>query len=207
MNATGKKPIPFRVGEWLPSDHAVLETWMDTLIRETDLEKKPLHPVIEDLKRLIENDAEIYMLFNQMFEQVPKKPPYNKDPTGKPQVRDYRHMLQLVNAIMTKAPVYNQTGLVGFPINAILDWSMGTIGGYAAFLNDKVNAQLKKVLNEWGRFLKRWFFLGWGDGSQCWYVFKGLHDQNKDVEVQRRARRKSRRFCARRGAWDSATRS
>ncbi len=153
MNATGKKPIPFRVGEWLPSDHAVLETWMDALIRETDLEKKPLHPVIEDLKRLIENDAEIYMLFNQMFEQVPKKPPYNKDPTGKPQVRDYRHMLRLVNTIMTKAPVYNQTGLVGFPINAILDWSMGTIGGFAAFLNDKVNAQLKKVLNEWGRFL------------------------------------------------------
>jgi len=153
MNATGKKPIPFRVGEWLPSDHAVLETWMDTLIRETDVEKKPLHPVIEDLKRLIENDAEIYMLFNQMFEQVPKKPPYNKDPTGKPQVRDYRHMLRLVNTIMTKAPVYNQTGLVGFPINAILDWSMGTIGGFAAFLNDKVNAQLKKVLNEWGRFL------------------------------------------------------
>ncbi|MBZ5525003.1 MAG: phosphatidylserine decarboxylase family protein [Acidobacteriia bacterium] len=153
MNKAAENIAPFRVGEWLPSDHAILETWMETLIRESEAEKKPLHPVIEDFKALIENDPEIFMLFNLMFEQVPKKPPYNKDPTGKPQVRDYRHMLQLVNAIMTKAPAFNKTGLVGFPINAIFDWSMGTTGGFAAFLNAKVNAQLKEILNEWSRFL------------------------------------------------------
>jgi phosphatidylserine decarboxylase len=42
---------------------------------------------------------------------------------------------------------------VGFPINAIFDWSMGTTSGYAAFLMDKVNAHLKTVLDAWGRFL------------------------------------------------------
>jgi phosphatidylserine decarboxylase len=31
---------------------------------------------------------------------------------------------------------------------------MGTTSGYAAFLNDSVNQQLKKVLNEWDTFLK-----------------------------------------------------
>src|SRR5271157_501573 len=93
------------------------------------------------------------MLFHQMFEQVPRKPPYNKDPTGKPQVRDYRHMLQLLNTIMTHAPEFNQSGLVGCPINAIFDWPMGTTAGFAAFLNNAVNAQLKKVLNEWALFL------------------------------------------------------
>jgi phosphatidylserine decarboxylase len=93
------------------------------------------------------------MLFNQMFEQVPKKPPYNKDPTGKPQVRDYRHMLQLLNTLMTHAPEFDQSCLVGCPINTIFDWSMGTAAGFAAFLNERVNAQLKKVLNGWGRFL------------------------------------------------------
>lgn len=36
---------------------------------------------------------------------------------------------------------------------------------------------------------KREFFLCWGNGSQCWYLFKGLHYQNEDVEVKRRARR------------------
>lgn len=145
--------LPFRVGEWLPSDQAVLEKWLEELIEEVDATAKPLHPVVEEFKSLIESDPEIYMFFNQMFEQVPKKPPYNKDPTGKPQVRDYQHMLRLINAIMTRAPEFNETGLVGFPINAILDWPMGTTGGFAAFLNDKVNQQLKKILDEWGRFL------------------------------------------------------
>jgi phosphatidylserine decarboxylase len=93
------------------------------------------------------------MLFHQMFEQVPRKPPYNKDPTGKPQVRDYRLMLRLFNVIMTHAPEFNKTGLVGFPINAILDWPMGTEGGFAAFLNEKINAQFRAMLNEWARFL------------------------------------------------------
>ena len=70
------------------------------------------------------------------------------------QVRSYKHFLQLLNAIMTKSPTYNDTGCVGFPINAILDWAMGTEGGFAAFLNEKFNAQLKNVLNHWGTFLK-----------------------------------------------------
>ena len=159
--------VQFRVGAWLPSDQEVLDNWLAQLIKEVEAEVKPLHPVIEEFKSLIENDAEIYMFFNQMFEQVPKKPPYNKSPTGKPQVRDYHLMLRLINAIMTKAPEFNKTGLVGFPINAILDWSMGTSGGFAAFLNDKVNYQLNNVLNEWGRFL--------GSKDSCYVLNEDPH--------------------------------
>jgi phosphatidylserine decarboxylase len=62
-------------------------------------------------------------------------------------------MLQLLNTLMTHAPEFDQTGLVGCPINTIFDWSMGTAAGMAAFLNERVNAELKKVLNAWGRFL------------------------------------------------------
>jgi phosphatidylserine decarboxylase len=54
---------------------------------------------------------------------------------------------------MTHAPEFNESGLVGCPINTILDWSMGTAAGFAAFLNDRVNAELKRVLNGWSRFL------------------------------------------------------
>lgn len=146
-----EEQIAYRVGKWLPSDQKVLESWMNNLIEEVTPDKKPFHPVIKEFQELIENDAEIYILFHQMFEQIPEK--YKKDPTGKKQVKDYYHMLQLLDVIMTKAPEYNESGLVGFPINAILDWPMGTSGGFAAFLNDKVNAQFKKVLNEWARFL------------------------------------------------------
>lgn len=142
-----------RVGQWLPRNQQYLEQWLSALINEVTVRPKPLHPIIEEFKALIENDAEIYMLFHQMFAQVPHKPPYNKDPTGQPQVRDYRLMLQLFNAIMTKAPEYNNTELVGFPINAILDWPMGTSGGFTAFLNERVNRQFRAMLDEWARFL------------------------------------------------------
>lgn len=142
-----------RVGHWLPRDQGVLEAWLSNLIAHVEHKPKPLHPIIEDLKALIEGDAEIYMLFHQMFEQVPHKPPYDKDPTGAPQVRDYRVMLRLFNAIMTRAPEFNDTGLVGFPINAILDWPMGTNGGFTAFLNDRVNRAFRRMLDEWARFL------------------------------------------------------
>ncbi len=147
--------VPYRAGEWLPSDHAVLDSWITKLINEVAAKEtaEPLLPVIQEFKDLIEEDPDLYMLFNQMFEQVPQKPPFNKDPTGKPQVRDYRHMLELMNHILTQAPEFNKTGLVGFPINAILDWPMGTNAGTSAFLNEKVNHQLKKILNQWAVFL------------------------------------------------------
>jgi phosphatidylserine decarboxylase len=144
---------PHRVGKWLPADQRVLEDWLAALIAEVEARPKPLHPVIEEFQALIEDDAQVYMLFHQMFEQVPRKPPYNKDPTGRPQVRNYHLMLRLFNAIMTRAPEFNETGLVGFPINAILDWPMGTEGGFAAFLNNRVNARFRAMLDEWARFL------------------------------------------------------
>ena len=152
VKALATKGHHFRVGNWLPADQTVLENWLDDLIAEA-ADEKQLLPVIAEFKDLIEGDPEVYMLFNLMFEQVPHKPPYNQDPTGAPQVRSYLHMLQLVNAIMTKAPEFNKTGLVGFPINAIFDWAMGTTAGFAAFLNKKVNRQLKKILQEWAVFL------------------------------------------------------
>ena len=147
------RAIPFRVGKWLPSDQRVMDRWRDNLIKEVDANPQPLLPVVQDFKNLIEGDAEIYMLFHQMFEELPRKAQFRTTPIGTPQVRDYEHMLALINNILTTAPAFDQTGLVGFPINAILDWPMGTSGGFTAFLNDKVNAQLKQLLNAWAGFL------------------------------------------------------
>ena len=159
--------VLYRVGAWLPSDQAVLDCWLSALIEEVDgpasdqaeevdaddeVIDENLHPVIREFKQLIKNDAEINMFFHQMFSEVPKK--YRKDPTGKPWVKSYQQMLRLLNCIMIRAPEFNKMGLVCFPINAILDWSMGTTGGYAAFLNKSVNHYLKKILNQWGTFLK-----------------------------------------------------
>src|SRR5215469_825223 len=142
---------PFRVGEWLPSDQAILDQWVGDLVAKVAAEgEQPLLPVVDEFRRLIEDDPEVYMLFRFMLQQVP----HHKSPAHEPQVKTVEQLLGLFNYVMTHAPEYNDTSQVGCPINAILDWAMGTHAGFAAFLNDAVNNQLKKLLNEWGVFLK-----------------------------------------------------
>ena len=83
-SATSDQPTPYKVGEWLPSDQATLEDWQTNIIRATKAKGDvPLIPVIQEFKDLIENDPQLFMLFTQMFQQIPTKPPYNEDPTKK----------------------------------------------------------------------------------------------------------------------------
>ena len=63
---------------------------------------KKLIPVLEEFKHLIETNARIYMYFTEMWEEIPRKPPYNKDPTGKSQIRSYTHMLQVLNYVFVR---------------------------------------------------------------------------------------------------------
>lgn len=151
--ASAPRPAAFRVGRWMPADQDHLDRWLSALIQETEQANQPLAPVVKAFKETIEGDPEVYMLFHKMFSQVPHRPSFGQDPTGQPQVRDYERMLRLMNRIITTAPEFNKTGLVGFPINAILDWPMGTPAGTSAFLNKKVNRHLKALLNEWASFL------------------------------------------------------
>lgn len=147
---------PYQVGKWLASDQQRLEDWIAALVEEsaTQPELPPLKPVIQELKALIEGDPELYMYFTQMFEQIPDEAAFDRDPVGAPQIRNYQQMLHVLNHILTRAPEFNQTGLVGFPINAILNWPMDTAAGSQAFLDAKLNRQLKQVLAAWARFLQ-----------------------------------------------------
>ena len=89
-NIPRNKLVPHHVGGWLPKDHRVIEKWLSKKIAKVEKQAadgdEHLAPVILEFKRFIESDPIIYMGFHQMFEQVPTKPPYDKDPTGKPQV-------------------------------------------------------------------------------------------------------------------------
>jgi phosphatidylserine decarboxylase len=107
---------------------------------------------------MIENDTRLCLLFNSMFEQIPRKKPYRYDPNGRHQVRDHDHMIRVLNHIISTAPEWNDSshdvGVVGVPLNAFFDWPMGTESGYAVFLDPHVNSMLKWVLNAWGDYLK-----------------------------------------------------
>ncbi len=144
---------PYLVGQWLPSDQLFFDQWLAQLVEGTVSADRPLLPVIQEFKDLIEEDPQLFMQFNQMFDQLPESTAFSKDPGGKPQIKNYHQMLQVMNRILTMAPEFNKTGLVGFPINAILDWPMGTPAGTSVFLNEKVNRQLKKILTQWAVFL------------------------------------------------------
>ncbi|CAJ2510352.1 Uu.00g050550.m01.CDS01 [Anthostomella pinea] len=149
-----------RRGAWLPADHRVQHDWMQKQIDHVDKHgSKELIPVLQEFKELIEGNTRLYMLFNQMWEEIPMKKPYYQDPTGsKKQIRDYRHMLAMLNHIFTQAPQWSDAafgvGMVGVPMVSIFDYAMATPSGHAAFLDPDVNKILKKVLNEWGKFLK-----------------------------------------------------
>jgi len=98
------------------------------------------------------------MYFSAMWDEIPSRNPcYRRDPTGERQIRDYHHMLAVLNHVFGRAPEWTDAaaaiGMVGVPLNAIFDYAMGTPSGHAAFLDPEVNAMLKKVLNDWGKFL------------------------------------------------------
>lgn len=148
-----------RRGGWLSQDKRHHHHYLKKTINHVDNNPKDLHPVLKDFQKEVENDARLYMLFNDMFAQIPNNKEYLKDPSGEvPQVRDFDHLLQVLNHILGTAPAWtdagHSVGVVGVPINAVLDWAMATSAGFTAFQDPKVNALLKKVLNAWGEFLQ-----------------------------------------------------
>ena len=99
------------------------------------------------------------MLFHEMFQQIPKNKKHLTDVSGDMHnVRDFNHVLELLNHIITTSPSWTDSGhsvgVVGVPINALLEWPMATPAGFTAFQDPKVNMMLKKVLNTWGEYLK-----------------------------------------------------
>ncbi|KAJ7268326.1 phosphatidylserine decarboxylase family protein [Mycena rebaudengoi] len=146
-------------GAWLPADHRVQHEWPSRQVDHVDKHgAKPLIPVLQEFKDLIERNARIYMYFRQMWDEVPCKPKYSKDPTGQRQIRDYDHMLDVLNHILTKGPEWTDAaasvGMVGVPIVGIFDYMTSS---NTAFLDPDVNKMLKKSAYVLGDHKEGWF--------------------------------------------------
>ncbi|KAG6029801.1 hypothetical protein E4U41_000279, partial [Claviceps citrina] len=176
-------------GAWLPADHRIHHEYLSRITKHVDsfsssAPAPTLTPALGELKQLIEGNARIYMYFVQMFDESPRKHPYWSDPTGTRLVRDYEHMLQVLNHIVTRAPEWTagaeSVGVVGVPI------------GHAAFLDPDVNRALKKVLNEWGRYLQTpESAAALGDHTEGWFGEVGMQDM---VQVANAPYKSSMRF-------------
>jgi phosphatidylserine decarboxylase len=139
----------YRVGGWLPADHTAVEAWLAGLKSKVEMSGSPkLQPVIVEFGELIATDPVVRMYLNQMIAEVPNRKTYRQR-----HLSSVEQMLMLINEVLTQAPEYNTTALVGTPLNAILDWAMGTPAGFAAFRNDAINAMFKKILDAWCEFL------------------------------------------------------
>lgn len=187
------------LGNWLPDDKVVLKNWVEELISEVKTKNKLRakaanasidkitdeeliefkHDEVIELKNLIEEDAGLFVLANKMIQQALN---YSKeDPTGSPQIDSYILMLQLIDTIMDKAPEYNSPetkghSLIGFPINAVLDWCMGTSAGHAFFMDSRVNEGFRKILNSWCKFLS--------SPDSRYVLYTGKETEEKKISIE-----------------------
>jgi phosphatidylserine decarboxylase len=133
---------------WLPEQDD-LEAWLEGHRQRVSNkgEGVELHPVISEFQQLIETDPIVRLYMHQMIAQVPAGRPYSKR-----HLDNVEEMLRLINELMTMAPEFGEN-MVATPLAAILDWTMGTPAGFAAYRDRRVNAMLKKILNAWCEFL------------------------------------------------------
>jgi phosphatidylserine decarboxylase len=134
---------------WLPENQDDLESWLAGHRERVEAggEQVALHPVLTEFQELIDTDPVVRMYINQMIAQVPKAKPYRKRHLESP-----GQLLRLINEVLTMAPEFGGS-MVAMPLDAILDWTMGTPAGFAAFRDPRVNAMLKKILSAWCEFL------------------------------------------------------
>ncbi len=150
-----------RAGSWLPSNHFAIDAWIKELKVRVYANPQPLVKPIQEFKDMVKDDPVLNFTAITMFSEAALL--RAQTPLGTEQIKDFDEFLILLNGIMVQAPEYtecpsddgseNPCGLIGFPINALLDWPMATSFGYDFFANSLVNQQFKKILNYWSEFL------------------------------------------------------
>jgi len=139
-----------RQGGWLPGSQDDLEAWLAGHRKRVAARggQVKLHPVIGEFQALIDSDPVVRMYLNEMIAQVPRNRQYSKR-----HLESVQQMLQLINEVLTMAPEYSTDAMVVLPLGAILDWTMSTPAGFAAFRDRRINAMIKKILGAWCEFL------------------------------------------------------
>ncbi|KAI9462717.1 Phophatidylserine decarboxylase-domain-containing protein [Boletus coccyginus] len=148
------------IARWLPKDPAILWKYHHDLLRglsrdgvllsSGDVDEKQLSLVILEFKQVIEEDAEIFRDFHEMFDQVAPNPNPDQDP-----IKDYKQLLALLDKTIASAPqfIYDSPLITGVPMYGIIGFFCNTEAGYRAFTNRKVNVMFHKLFDEWSRFL------------------------------------------------------
>lgn len=149
MTSRSESPSAPQLAGWLPANQEDLESWLEGHRERTESRRDEveLHPVLVEFQQFIDTDPVIRLYVNEMIAQVPIRKPYRKR-----HLHDVPQLLRLINEVLTMAPEFGDNP-VTLPLNAILDWTMGTPAGFGAYRDPRINAMLKKILNAWCEFL------------------------------------------------------
>ncbi|KAI3394857.1 hypothetical protein diail_2143 [Diaporthe ilicicola] len=153
-------------GHWLPRDRGIVAQWVAQKAKAAHKVPpgrlfeggEPLDPSLAAFQKTVIDSPYLLKLANDMFTEASNK--YPKDPVGNCAIKSFDQFIAVLALVMQSGPEFfdkaepeTAMGLIGFPINALLDWPMGTVSGYEFFLQPEVNKALKEVLDSWGKFL------------------------------------------------------
>jgi phosphatidylserine decarboxylase len=96
---------------------------------------------------LVERDAVVRVLINQMVEQEPR------GADNVQHLKDVPDLLRMLSEAVQVAPEYSDDAMVMTPVAAVLDGTMATPAGFAAYRDPRVNAAIKQLLDGYARFL------------------------------------------------------
>jgi phosphatidylserine decarboxylase len=138
-----------RQAGWLPDNQDNLESWLAGHRERVEAkgEHVELHPVITEFQKLLNRAPVLHMYVERMIAEVPRTKSYSKR-----HLDSVDQLLRLINEVLTMAPEFGDQA-VTLPLAAILDWTMGTTAGFAAYRDPRINAMLKKILTVWCEFL------------------------------------------------------
>ncbi|MDJ0837432.1 MAG: phophatidylserine decarboxylase associated domain-containing protein [Acidobacteriota bacterium] len=164
---------PIQMGFWVPNRLWATAKFLIPLREEIEAKREagtlqPLTPVMAEFKEWVTTHAVYRMWVNSMIEQANAfVADLNRKTEAGIKYKDgdtlwidgYDSFFETINEIITTSPGFNETAMVGTPINGFLAVGMGTEAGAALFHDTTFNEQFKKVLDAWNTFLKSPFSL------------------------------------------------
>lgn len=142
----------------MPLTRHAVASWAFKTAAEVEGSESVLHPSLRSFQSLVNGNPKLKKLADDMF--IEASTHYPEDPAGNYAIRDFEQFLHSLNIIITSGPEwYNiqqpdtAMGMIGFPINTLLNWPMGTTSGYKFWLLPQVNEQMGKILKTWGKLL------------------------------------------------------
>jgi phosphatidylserine decarboxylase len=137
---------------YMAGHHKQINEWFTLLAKNISKEKKSkkaaiiYKPSVQELANLIDSDAIVRMYVTRMIEEVPL---INR------QIKSVAELLDALNYIIQRSPEFHcpPAASTAFPMSNLFVYMMFTPSGEAAFRNFTFNAAIRKILQEWCKFL------------------------------------------------------